>query len=253
MKIKLLLTGLLCTCCVAASAQIGEHRNDFSVGFNGGYVLSSIGFDPSVSQNKHGGITGGLSVRYTCEKYFNTICSIYAELNYASLGWKENIVDLNDAAVIDPVTKKKQEYSRTINYIQIPLLAHLAWGKEGHGMQFFANAGPQVGWYTSESTKSNFNVNDEIDRIKNGKSERSNTIWAQDTMSVENKLDYGIVAGIGVEYTVPHAGHFLLEARYYYGLGNIYGDSKRDYFGKRNYSNIVIKLSWLFDITHTKK
>ena len=35
---------------------------------------------------------------------------------------------------------------------------------------------------------------------------------------------------------------------YYYGLGNIYGDSKRDYFARSNHSNIVVKLAWLFDI-----
>lgn len=253
MKARILLISMFCCLFSLAHAQIGQHRDDLSLGFNGGYILSTVGFNPSVSQNNHGGITGGLSFRYTCEKYFNTICSVYAEVNYASLGWEENIVDIRDAAVIDPETNKKQQYSRTINYVQIPFLAHLAWGREKKGMQFFVNAGPQLGFYLSESTKSNFNLGDEISRIKKGTTERSNTIWAQDTMSVENKLDYGIAAGVGAEYTVPHAGHFLLEARYYYGLGNIYGDSKRDYFGKSNYGNIVIKFSWLFDITRTKK
>ena len=56
-----------------------------------------------------------------------------------------------------------------------------------------------------------------------------------------------------MEYSVPRVGHFLLEARYYYGLGNIYGASKRDYFGKSNFGNIVVKLSYLFDITKTRK
>ena len=76
---------------IPVSAQIGEHRNDFSIGFNGGYVMSSVGFEPDVQQKQHGGITGGLSLKYTCEKYFKTICSIYAEVNYAQVGWKEDI------------------------------------------------------------------------------------------------------------------------------------------------------------------
>ena len=71
-------------------------------------------------------------------------------------------------------------------------------------------------------------------------------------MSVENKFDYGIAAGLGMEYSVPKVGHFLLEGRYYYGLGNIYGDSKRDYFAKSNHSSIVIKLTYLFDIVRSK-
>ena len=57
-----------------ASAQVGKYRNDLSVGVNGGYVLSSVGFTPKVNQGFHGGMTGGFSFRYVCEKYFNTIC-----------------------------------------------------------------------------------------------------------------------------------------------------------------------------------
>lgn len=83
-------------------------------------------------------------------------------------------------------------------------------------------------------------------------SDRVNQTIAQDTMAVENKFDYGIAAGIGLEYSHPRAGHFQLEARYYYGLGNIYGDSKKDYFAKSNIGSIVIKLTYLFDIVRTK-
>lgn len=232
---------------MSVSAQIGQHRNDFSIGVNGGYILSNVSFNPSVPQDKHGGITGGVSFRYVCEKYFSTICSIYAELNYASLGWKESILDAKDNAVINSVTGVAEEYSRTINYIQIPVFAHLAWGKENKGMQFFFQAGPQFGVYLSESTNMNF------DFAKRNMTDRANTIVAQDTMKVENKFDYGIAAGLGMEYTLPHVGHFLAEARYYYGLGNIYGDSKRDYFGKSDFGNIVLKVTYLFDITKTKK
>ena len=67
-------------------------------------------------------------------------------------------------------------------------------------------------------------------------------------MPVENKFDYGITAGLGAEWCIPKAGRFILEARYYYGLGNIYGNSKRDYFGKSNFGNIIIKAIYLFDL-----
>ena len=72
-------------------------------------------------------------------------------------------------------------------------------------------------------------------------------------MSVENKFDYGIAAGLGVELSLKHVGHFLLEGRYYYGLGNIYGDTKRDYFGKSNNSSIIVKLTYLFDLNRGRK
>ncbi|WP_314077469.1 porin family protein [Hoylesella pleuritidis] len=245
MRKFILFLGLICT--FNAVAQVGQHRNDFSIGFNGGYVLSSVSFSPSVPQKMHGGVTGGLSLRYVCEKYFNTVCSIYAEVNYASLGWRDKIQDINNAPVINEITGEAEAYSRTINYIQVPIMAHLAWGKESRGVQFFINLGPQFGIYLNESTKMNF------DFEKRNRTARSSSIVAQDTMAVEKKFDYGIAAGIGLEYTVPRVGHFLVEGRYYYGLGNIYGDSKRDYFGRSNFGNIILKMTYLFDITKTKK
>lgn len=243
---KSLITLLLILFSCAANAQVGDHRNDLSVGVNGGYMLSSVGFTPKVNQAQHGGLTGGLTFRYVCEKYFNTICAVQAELNYSQTGWKEKILDIDDQPVINSVTGLPEEYSRTINYLQIPVFAHLGWGRETKGVQFFFQAGPQLGIYMSESSKTNFNINERNsqDRVSN--------IVAQDTMAVENKLDYGIAVGLGLEYSHPKAGHFQLEGRYYYGLGNIYGDTKKDYFGKSNIGNIVIKLTYLFDLTRTK-
>ena len=236
----LVLTFLLAAV-LSASAQIGKYRNDMSIGVNGGYILSNVGFTPKVNQTFHGGMTGGLSFRYVCEKYFSTICAIQGEVNYAQIGWKENILDINDAPVINPVTGVAEEYSRTINYIQVPVFAHLGWGREDKGFQFFFQAGPQVGFYLSESTKSTFDIDDA------NMSDRVNSTIAQDTMAVENKFDYGIAAGLGLEYSHPKIGHFQLEARYYYGLGNIYGDSKKDYVGKSNFNNIMVKFTYLFD------
>ncbi len=225
-----------------AHAQIGEHRNTLSIGANAGYNLTSIRFTPKVLQGMKGGTNIGFTARYSVEKYFATIASIQAEVNYSQMGWKENIRDMNNQPVINSVTKQAEEYERTINYIQIPLFAHLAWGKENRGFNFFLNAGPQFGVYMSESTKTNF------DWATRNVEDRSNKVVAQDTMSVENKIDYGIAAGLGVEWATKKLGRFTLEARYYYGLGNIYGDSKRDYFGSSNYGTITIKLGWLVDI-----
>lgn len=244
-KIKILMLLLFATS-LSTQAQVGEHRNDFSMGVNGGYVMSSVNFTPKVPQKQHDGMMGGLSFRYVCEKYFKTICSVYAEINYAQVGWKEDILTREDLPVLISGTKEPLAYSRTINYVQIPVFAHLAWGREVKGLNFFVNAGPQFGLYLSESTKTNF------DLTTTTENERASNVVAQDTMKVQHKFDYGIALGIGAEYSIPKVGHFLAEARYYYGLGNLYGSSKRDYFGTSNFGQIVIKLSYLFDITKTK-
>lgn len=239
-----IITLLLLLLPLGALAQIGQHRNTLSVGVNGGYNLSTVRFTPKVVQSMKGGVTGGVSVRYTVEKYFSTIASIAAEVNYGQMGWKEKIRDLNDQPVINAATGMAEHYERTINYVQVPIMAHLAWGRENRGVNFFVNAGPQFGVYVSEATQMNF------DWDKRNMTDRANSVCVQDTMAVENKFDYGIAAGAGVELACPKVGRFLLEGRYYYGLGNIFGDSKRDYFGSSNFGTITIKLTYLFDITH---
>jgi hypothetical protein len=232
---------------LSSLAQVGEHRSDLAIGVNGGYMLSNVGFVPKVNQTFHGGYTGGLSFRYVCEKYFNSICSIYAELNYAQMGWKEDILDREDQPVINEDTQQAESYSRTLNYVQLPIFARLGWGREQKGVQFFFQAGPQLGYYLSDKVTKNF----ELDKRNSWK--RANDEVHQDTMAVENNLDYGIAAGIGMEYSFPKLGHLMLEARYYYGLGNIYKDTKRDYFGKSNNSSIIVKLTYLFDLKKTKQ
>ena len=230
-----------------ARAQVGEYRTDFAVGVNGGYIMSNVAFVPKVPQGMLGGPTIGLTARLTSEKYFNSICAIVGELNYAQIGWKENILDFSDK----PVPRYDDEtqfldYSRKINYVQIPVFARLGWGRERKGLQFFFQVGPQMGIFLSESTNTNL-----IPGIQPTEP-RSSNIVAQETMPVEKKFDYGIVGGLGLEFSHPKVGHFLVEGRFYYGLGNIYGSSKRDYFARSNYNNIVIKFTYLFDIIRTR-
>lgn len=247
MKQKLLFYILVC--CMSATtvkAQIGEHRDEFAVGVSGGYIMSSINFQPEVTQRQLGGTIGGVTFRYTTEKYFSSVCAIVGEVNYAQIGWKQKILDLQDQPVINSVTGMAEEYQRRINYVQVPIMARLGWGRERKGMQFFFQAGPQIGFFLNEKTEANYDLS------KRNLKDRTSKVVNQEAMPVENKFDFGITGGIGLEYSHPVVGHFMVEARYYYGLGNIYGNSKRDYFGRSNFSNIVIKASYLFDIVKTK-
>lgn len=242
---------------LSASAQVGEFRKDFAIGVNGGYVMSNVSFMPKVPQGFQGGMTGGLTVRYTCEKYFKSICAVVAEVNYAQIGWKEDILDMQDQPVplhTDP--SQTLRYSRQMNYVQMPVFARLGWGRERNGFQAFFQIGPQFGFFLSDKIDSNFDAHQSafdpmsIEYQYSGK--RASHVMAQDTMAVENKFDYGIAVGAGLEYSNRHVGHFLIDARYYYGLGNMYGSTKRDYFGRSNFGNIVIKFTYLFDIIRTK-
>ena len=246
-----------------SSAQVGEFRKDLAVGFNGGVVMSNVAFVPTVPQTMLNGPTFGFTARYTCEKYFSSICAVVAEVNYTQMGWKEKILDLDDQPVpLHTDETQTLHYARKINYIQVPMLARLGWGRERSGFQFFIQLGPQLGFYVNDKSDSNFDVRDPAfnPKIENGKyspdyqyaNKRVSHVVAQDSMAIENKIDYGIALAGGLEFSNRHVGHFILEGRYYYGLGNIYGNTKRDYFGRSNYGAIIAKLTYLFDIIRTK-
>ncbi len=242
-----LLHGALCL--TPCRAQVGEYRTDLAIGFSGGYMMSNVGFVPDVPQSMLGGLTGGLTVRYTCEKYFSSICAIVAEFNIAQTGWKENIQDINNNPVFyvsDVNQTSRLSYERHLTYLQIPFMARLGWGRERRGFQAFLQLGPQVGVLLGESTKTNIVAGAAT------QTDRASKITDQYSLSVQRKFDYGIAVGAGLEFSAPHFGHFIVEGRYYYGLGDIFNNSKSDYFGRSNLGQIVIKATYLFDIVKTK-
>lgn len=241
------VTALLLSQPLRMEAQVGEYRSQLALGVNGGYVLSTVGFNPEIPQKSYGGLTGGLSVRYTCEKYFKSVCALVAEVNLAQTGWREDILTADDLPVVNQATGLPEEYERRLTYVQVPVFARLGWGRERKGFQFFFQAGPQVGFFLGDKSKASFDYpqRNTADRIGAQKDA------VQDSLAVKNKFDYGIAAGLGLEYSHPKIGHLMLEGRYYYGLGDIFGNSKRDYFGRSNLGNIVIKLTYLIDVFGT--
>ena len=188
----LLLTGLV----FPATAQIGEPRSNFSVGVNGGVNLNSASFTPTIKQNSLMGITGGLTARYISEKYFAMICGAQVELNISQRGWDElfEMEDENGQTIKVP----GKTYTRKMTYVDIPFLAHLAFGRE-RGLQFFVHAGPQIGFLIGESeTIEGIDMNT-----------LSNTQKAIYGVKIQNKFDYGITGGGGVELRTKKAGSFF--------------------------------------------
>lgn len=241
--IKKYILIILCSIPFWASAQVGEHRNQFAIGLHGGLNLNTVSFVPNVNQKMFQGMEGGLMVRYTCEKYFKTICSIQMEFNYSQLGWDEDIIDGNNNPVPATNGDANERYKRTINYFQIPILAHLAWGKEKKGVNFFFEAGPALGIYLNDEIDTNFTPTTINEELRNAKTDSELC-----EKEIQNKFDYGIAAGGGVELHIKSIGRLQLSGRYYYGLGNLFYDSKRDYFSRSNHQTITIRAAYLFDL-----
>jgi len=195
---------LFCFAATSATAQVGEPRHGIAIGASGGVALNTIGFDPTIKQKMHTGPTFGVTARFTSEKYFKTYCALQIELNFSSLGWRENILNSNSEPLPDT-------YVRSQKYVQLPVLARLGWGKEYQGFMGYFLAGPQLGYCIGESAKqSEFTLN------SSGVPDRPNGMYAQYDMEIDRKLDYGITAGLGLELST-RVGHFLVEGRYYYG------------------------------------
>ncbi|MBQ8968900.1 MAG: PorT family protein [Bacteroidaceae bacterium] len=227
---------LLCVCLSAQSlhAQVGEYRSALAIGVNGGYNLNKVSFDPTVKQNYHGGLTGGLTVRYTCERYFKMLCAVQAEVNYAQLGWKEKIETSADT------------YSRTVNYVQVPLLARLGFGREERGVMGYLVLGPQLGFYLSDSDKRTGEWSAATLAL------RPNNVVEQYDLPIQRTFEYGITGGLGMEVNTRHAGHYMLEGRYYFALSDMFRNGKSDAFGRSANGTIVAKVTYLFDLFNKK-
>lgn len=221
----LALISVLFICALAAHSQT-HYSSNVAIGVHGGIDLSKVFFNPSVPQTWPIGGTAGVMFRYIEENHFGLI----AEFNWRQGGWKENFEDA------------PYNYRRTINYLEIPVLAHIYFGRRG---RFFVNAGPQFGVVVSESTSANFNP-DDIASLP-GFPIRNRTL-SQLTMPVHQKFDYGISAGIGGEFNINRRNALSLEVRFYYGLGNVMNNARSEVFRASNTMSLGATVGYWFRI-----
>lgn len=220
---KITLTILVLLSFICAKAQVEEPRSRFELGVSGGMNINNMEFQPSIRQKFLNGWGGGLNLRYTSEKYFSMICATQLEVNFSQRGWEE---DFDDGT--------NNSYSRVMNYVEIPVFAHLSWGKEERGFQFFLNLGPQFGFLLND--KEYYTGDWKIE-------ERPVSLQPIYGKKIEHNFDYGIAGGLGVEWKT-RAGNFFIEGRYYYALGDIFGNSKTDDFGRSANMTIYARLGY---------
>ncbi len=203
-----------------------HYASKVSVGVKGGVDFSRIFFNPSVTQKMAMGAVAGLQVKYVEETHFGLV----AELNFEQRGWKEDFEETS------------YSYQRTVNYIQIPVMAHIYFGNRG---QFFFNAGPEIGFKIGESTSTNFDVAN-IASLPDMPSKKLNT--DEMFMDADQKIDYGISVGLGGEFFVNPRHSVLLEARFYYGLGNVLKSGRQEAFSASNSMSVMATLGYFFRI-----
>jgi hypothetical protein len=229
---KLKLYAFLCFTLMASTAGaqiIVTTPYEFAVGVSGGATFSSVAFSPKVEQNTLKGLTYGVTGRMTMGEYVG----LQLEINYAQQGWDEFFEIVTPAEETEGEAVKPEnlrtdyKYARRLNYLQMPFYTRVQFG--GKNVKGFINAGPQIGYFIGESTHENLN------------GERS---AIQHNMPLENKFEWGISGGAGIEFRTG-IGYFLLEGRYYYSFGDIYSTKVSDNFSKASSQVIIAKVSYL--------
>jgi len=212
---------------LSVSAQGSHYEGNIFLGAKAGVTVSRTFFSPSVSQDMKIGGMGGLMFRYIEENHFGLV----AELNFEQRGWKEKF-DETDF-----------KYSRTLNYIQIPVLAHIYFGS--HRAHFFINAGPEIGFMVGEGVSANF---DYANLAGVSGFPLYGRQVAQLTQPAGPTVDFGISGGIGAELFTNSKGSFMFEARFYYGLGNTLDCGRTMTFSSANAMSIMASIGYWFRV-----
>lgn len=221
------VASLVCLISISGFSFAQTHySSNIAVGVKAGIDFSKILFTPSVEQNLLPGIIAGLTFRYIEENHFGLI----AEMIFQQRGWEDDLSDSN------------YKYSRRLNYLQIPVMAHIYFGRRA---KFFINAGPEIGFRLSESTDCNFNP-DEIASLPQFPYENRN--WQHIFEKSKQKIDYGISGGIGGEFNINPRNAVYIEGRFYYGLGNLFKSGRKDPFSSSNSMSIMLSLGYWFRI-----
>ncbi|MBR6757908.1 MAG: PorT family protein [Bacteroidaceae bacterium] len=227
MKQRLFIVILIIACGTLLSLSQQRDPNfpkELSLGVKAGVNFPNMALSPSVQQNTWIGYTAGFTMRYIEEKLFGFVI----EANFSQRGWDEKFET-------DPYN-----YRRTFNYVEIPFMSHIYFGSDK--FHAFVNLGPQLGIMLNDTYTANFDVNNPPSF-----SER-NKIKESYSLPVKNIFDYGITGGVGVELRMQR--HIVaLEGRYYFGLGDTFGNHKSDvFYGSSANRGFTITLSYMFRI-----
>ncbi|MBE6321148.1 MAG: PorT family protein [Bacteroidales bacterium] len=213
------ITILLLILSITVSAQPRLRTPEMYVGVHAGAMASTMLFKPNIANidimQSPLTINGGLVFRYAGHK----VCAIQTELNYMQRGWRETIT----------LGQTTMDYTRQLDYIEIPLLMHLYFGKER--FRGFFNLGPQIGYC----------IRDVATPLPEG-------VTAPHYLPIDKPFDWGLAGGLGCYYRTRHIGLFQLEARFNFSMGTTYNNRKVDYFSQSNAMNLSLNFAYLWEI-----
>lgn len=200
-----------------------------AVGGKAGATLSRLNFSPTVPQTMSPGMTAGVMFRYIAERNFGLV----GELNITQRGWKETFEESD------------YRYSHRFTYLELPILTHIYFG--GNRVKGFFNLGPELNVMLADGVSSNFDYRGAADMEYFRNDPRH---IEQMTMDVNNRLDYGICIGAGMEINLNVKHSLLLEGRFYYGLTDVFPNHKTDVFSASNPMSVMVTLGYFCNLSH---
>ena len=212
-RIILLISLIVVSCTIMAQPRL--RHPEVYVGAHEGALASTILFQPSIQGAELPNVllasNGGLVFRYAGHK----VCAIQVELNYMQRGWREVLTNV--------------DYTRRLDYIEIPLLMHLYFG--GEHVRGFFNLGPQIGYCFHD--------------VATG---AQNPQYTHQYEEVQKPFDWGLAGGLGMYYRHEKVGLFQLEARCNFSLGSVFNNRTTDHFTMANPMSVRLNLAYMWQV-----
>ena len=111
--------------------------------------------------------------------------------------------------------------TNSLHYVDLPILMNLNFGSEK--CRWIFNLGPQIGY----------------------------CVW-EESGSIDNRFNWGLVAGTGLYVRTKKAGAYELEIRYDFSFGGVYGTTVTDKYTMASPMDLSINLGWYWPIKSRK-
>ncbi|MCL2329409.1 MAG: PorT family protein [Bacteroidetes bacterium] len=236
MKTKILLVSFFAFVGSIAYAQSSDSAKNkecnarLLLGISGGYthnsLTTSVGYRPFTAYESMGGFTVGVPVVYQFAGWvgLQTEPSVIRK----SYRWTRT-----EFYALDPILP----YQETKNtYLQLPLMARFSFG--GENLRGFCTPGAFAGYWAGS-------------RI-NGVTDNEEQLYEYDEpfefdTRRDNRFEYGLSMGLGLEYNCNNVCTFALEGRYLYSLSDLQKDYMKQQIPRYN-NTIVVQASVLFNL-----
>jgi len=214
---KILFLFLLINALIGGVDAQNKFEPEWNIGVGFGPTFSSMSLiyqQTDINTQNYMQYHGGIAIRHLSEKNLGII----GEINYSQQGWEGKFKD-----------QPEYKHSHSLTYIEMPILTHIYWGNK---VRFFVNLGPKIQFLISEKEE----ISDALaDAIANN---TDNVSTPQYNRKAQRKFDYGITAGLGMEFRTG-IGNFALEGRYNFGLGDVFDSGKGDDNFSRSANRVI--------------